>query len=451
MPILEADYSTTMSTGLAIGASTFDVAIAPTNTEGCLVLNRGQDNEEWIYMSSVSGLTVTVSHRGLSKTAGDLTEVTANKKTHYAGELVEWVNHPVHIINKQGDTVYGDILLDGTTELQFGTTASNIKDVAGDLTLEDANGSKTLSSIASTSTKLDDFATPDDNTDLDATTSEHGLMQKYPGGSTTYLREDGTWATPSGAGNVSTSDIVAVDNSIVREDGTSGTAVQKSLVTIDDSGSINIPTGEEYKINGTGLSDTTETLTNKTLTSPVVNTPTGIVKGDVGLENVDNVADASQTALGTVTSGNVDAIVPSNVFMALRLDTNLVLAASVSDEIEWDYEISDVYGFHSPSTPNRAIVPAGQGGLYYISVLLHLAGAIPDTSSMRLEIRKSSTDIIRLDKTSDYFFKADVITELSAGDVINIKATCFTTGNTIYGSSGGGDYDKSFFTMMKLT
>jgi hypothetical protein len=48
----------------------------------------------------------------------------------------------------------------------------------------------------------------------------------------------------------------------------------------------------------------TATLTNKTLTSPVINTPTGIVKGDVGLGNVDNTADtakpistAQQTAL----------------------------------------------------------------------------------------------------------------------------------------------------------
>jgi hypothetical protein len=48
----------------------------------------------------------------------------------------------------------------------------------------------------------------------------------------------------------------------------------------------------------------TQTLTNKTLTSPVINTPTGIVKGDVGLGSVDNTADtakpvstAQQTAL----------------------------------------------------------------------------------------------------------------------------------------------------------
>ncbi len=40
----------------------------------------------------------------------------------------------------------------------------------------------------------------------------------------------------------------------------------------------------------------TDTLTNKTLTSPVINTPTGIVKGDVGLGNVDNTSDATKDA-----------------------------------------------------------------------------------------------------------------------------------------------------------
>jgi|GEM_PF-5186258 len=38
----------------------------------------------------------------------------------------------------------------------------------------------------------------------------------------------------------------------------------------------------------------TATLTNKTLTSPVITTPTGIVKGDVGLGNVDNTSDAAK-------------------------------------------------------------------------------------------------------------------------------------------------------------
>lgn len=39
-----------------------------------------------------------------------------------------------------------------------------------------------------------------DNTTADATTGHHGLLQKLGGGSTNYLRADGTWAAPSGSG-----------------------------------------------------------------------------------------------------------------------------------------------------------------------------------------------------------------------------------------------------------
>jgi hypothetical protein len=48
--------------------------------------------------------------------------------------------------------------------------------------------------------KLDDLAAPDDNTDLDATVSAHGLLPKLGGGTTNYLRADGTWAAPPGGG-----------------------------------------------------------------------------------------------------------------------------------------------------------------------------------------------------------------------------------------------------------
>lgn len=48
--------------------------------------------------------------------------------------------------------------------------------------------------------KLDDLATPDDNTDLDATTGRHGLLPKLAGGTSTFLRADGSWATAGGAG-----------------------------------------------------------------------------------------------------------------------------------------------------------------------------------------------------------------------------------------------------------
>lgn len=49
--------------------------------------------------------------------------------------------------------------------------------------------------------KLDDLASPDDNTDLDATVSAHGLLPKLGGGTTNFLRADGTWAAPAGSGS----------------------------------------------------------------------------------------------------------------------------------------------------------------------------------------------------------------------------------------------------------
>ncbi len=48
------------------------------------------------------------------------------------------------------------------------------------------------------STKLDDLSLPDDNTDLDASLTRHGLLKKLPGGTSTFLRADGTFATPAG-------------------------------------------------------------------------------------------------------------------------------------------------------------------------------------------------------------------------------------------------------------
>jgi hypothetical protein len=65
--------------------------------------------------------------------------------------------------------------------------------------------------------------------------------------------------------------------------------------------------------NVDNTSDTTKnsavaTLTNKTLTSPVINSPTGLVKADVGLSNVDNTSDATKnTAVATLTNKTLNS------------------------------------------------------------------------------------------------------------------------------------------------
>ena len=94
----------------------------------------------------------------------------------------------------------------------------------------------------------------------------------------------------------------STDHTIARFNGTDNKTIQGSLVSIDDSGSVNIPSGQTYKINGTDLTYTdvgaeqsgavsthaalttthgvsgnlvgttdTQTLSAKTLTSPVIN------------------------------------------------------------------------------------------------------------------------------------------------------------------------------------
>ena len=57
-----------------------------------------------------------------------------------------------------------------------------------------------LNAKAATTAKLDSFGAPDDVTTLNASASAHGLMMKYPGGTTNFLRADGSFAAPPGGG-----------------------------------------------------------------------------------------------------------------------------------------------------------------------------------------------------------------------------------------------------------
>jgi collagen type I/II/III/V/XI/XXIV/XXVII alpha len=67
--------------------------------------------------------------------------------------------------------------------------------------------------------------------------------------STTFLRGDNTWATPSGSGDV-VGPSSATDNAIPRYDSTTGKLIQGSGVTIDDSNNISTPGGISTGVGG---------------------------------------------------------------------------------------------------------------------------------------------------------------------------------------------------------
>ncbi len=62
-----------------------------------------------------------------------------------------------------------------------------------------------LPNTSAVTLKLDDCANPDDNTDLDASTSAHGLLKKLDGTATNYMNGSGAWSNPISVANISSS------------------------------------------------------------------------------------------------------------------------------------------------------------------------------------------------------------------------------------------------------
>jgi len=175
-----------------------------------------------------------------------------------------------------------------------------------------------LDAKAATSRKLDDFGTPDDNTDLDATTSRHGLLKKLGGGTTNFLRADGTWAAPSSSsydGDINDLDIDGSSDSIT-------TLADADLFIADDGGG-----GTNKKVTATVIKDYTRNNLRSDLsigeTDPVT----------FGSVNIGADADGSdrQIVFGHSTLKSTIGIDDSHDVFAINTDGNF--------EVGNDFEI----------------------------------------------------------------------------------------------------------------
>lgn len=149
--------------------------------------------------------------------------------------------------------------------------------------------------------RLDQWAEPEDNTDLDADENRHGLLQKYPNDGSKFLRGDKVWAVPGSGGGGWDAEIIAASD----QDVTNNATLQNDSELVIAGALIDEVYDVELVLMYAGIDTAVDFKLGWSLPTAVgfhqirgVGTP-----GDVVINQIDRLTNATtfSVALGTIS------------------------------------------------------------------------------------------------------------------------------------------------------
>jgi len=242
--------------------------------------------------------------------------------------------------------------------------------------------------------KLDDWLGTDDNTDLNASTTAHGLLPKLDNTATNFLNGTGAWSAPSGAVTTAFKTITGITNDVVADSTTDtltlGSADNKLTIVgttatdtitftvdetnidhdnltnthnlttdIDHDALTNFAAGEHFTMldeDAMGTNSNTQAATQQSIKayvdgSIIVHNYDTLVEGshtgDTNLQTLVNVASGSGAFWGVFSGGDA-----SDIELTITIDGN---AMAMTDFTGWEISGYDTLVFSAEYTTSLVI------------------------------------------------------------------------------------------------